>query len=108
MSRKELVNSISEKSVLKALPAARSLAGANPNARFRDDDTLLIRAVDSFEMVSFLIAAGAEIAGESGRTALSTVARYPYSNEAVDCIAKRIRQQDAVLLLDWMIALAPI
>jgi hypothetical protein len=84
--------------------------GANLNARSDYGETPLMMAVSSLEIVSLLIAAGVDVkvAGYSGRTALSRAAEYSSSNEVVDCIAKRIQQQDAVLLLDWMIALAPL
>jgi hypothetical protein len=84
--------------------------GANPNARSQSGVTPLMLAVNSFEIASLLIAAGADakISALVGGTALSRAAEYPSSNDVVDYIAKRIRRQDAVLLLDWTIALAPL
>jgi hypothetical protein len=81
----------------------------NPNARSISDVTPMM-AVDSLEIVSLLITAGADakIKSRSGMTALSQAAKYSSPNDVVDCIAKRIRQQDAGLWLDWMIALAPL
>jgi hypothetical protein len=83
--------------------------GVNPNARFDYGITPLMFAVNSSEIVSLLIAAGADakVKTRSGQTALGGVISYS-SSKITDCIAKRIRQQDAGLLLDWMIALAPL
>jgi hypothetical protein len=85
--------------------------GANPNAQSTmSGETPIMGVFDSFEIVSLLITAGADakIKRQYGLRALDDATRYANNSVVVDCIAKRIRQQDAVLLLDWMMALAPL
>jgi ankyrin repeat protein len=55
-------NALLAAAVFKSTRAAKQLLalGANPNARSRDGDTALTLAVNSFEFVSLLIAAGAD------------------------------------------------